>query len=158
MKTIIENVIKSGRYELSSILKKIDTFWVQGDLTDDERTELVKLAQDNAKPENSYAPLQDQINDAFSKIDELKAAIEENACGLESLKSAVESLSGTVTTPEPSPEPEPEDEWPEYVQPTGAHDAYNTGDKISFNGNHYICQMNSCVWSPADYPAGWEMQ
>lgn len=50
------------------------------------------------------------------------------------------------------------DEWPEFVQPTGAHDAYNTGDKITFNGKHYVCKMDACTWSPTDYPAGWEEQ
>lgn len=50
------------------------------------------------------------------------------------------------------------DEWPEFVQPTGAHDAYNTGDKITFNGEHYVCKMDACTWSPSDYPAGWEKQ
>ena len=29
------------------------------------------------------------------------------------------------------------DEYPEWVQPTGAHDAYNTGDKVSYNGKHF---------------------
>lgn len=37
MKSIIENVILSGRFELNTILKKIDTIWVQGSLTDEER-------------------------------------------------------------------------------------------------------------------------
>lgn len=154
MKTIIENVIISGRYELSDILKKIDTLWVQGDLTDDERTELIKLAQENAKPENSYAPLQKQIDDAFAQIKELSTTVAANAQGMAALKSAVEALGGSVT----APEPEPEEEWPEYVQPTGAHDAYKTGDKITFDGNHYTCKMDGCVWSPIDYPAGWEKQ
>jgi len=48
------------------------------------------------------------------------------------------------------------EEWPEFVQPTGAQDAYNTGDKITFEGEHYICLMDNCVWSPAAYPSAWE--
>ena len=46
--------------------------------------------------------------------------------------------------------------WPDFVQPTGAHDAYNTGDKITFEGKRYICQMDNCAYSPAAYPAGWK--
>ena len=49
-------------------------------------------------------------------------------------------------------------EWPEFVQPTGAQDAYNTGDKMTFNGEHYVSLIDGNVWSPADYPAGWEKQ
>ena len=154
MKAIVESVIQSGRYALADILTKIDTLWVQGDLTDDERTELIALAQDNAKPENSYAPLQTQIDQAFAELKTLRETVEANAQGLASLKTAVESLGGTVT----EPTPDPAEEWPAYVQPTGAHDAYKTGDKITFDGTHYICKMDGCVWSPADYPAGWEKQ
>ena len=46
------------------------------------------------------------------------------------------------------------DEWPEWVQPTGAHDAYNTGDKVSYNGKHYICTADANVYAPGVY--GWE--
>lgn len=47
------------------------------------------------------------------------------------------------------------DEWPEFVQPAGAHDAYQKGDKITFNGKRYICQMDNCVYSPAAYAQAW---
>ncbi len=50
------------------------------------------------------------------------------------------------------------EEWPEWVAPTGAHDAYNIGDKVTFEGEHYISLINSNIWSPAVYPAGWEKQ
>ncbi len=46
------------------------------------------------------------------------------------------------------------DEWPAWVQPTGAHDAYNRGDKVSYNGKHYVCTMDSNVYAPDVY--GWE--
>ena len=50
------------------------------------------------------------------------------------------------------------DEWPEFVQPTGAHDAYNKGDKVTFNSKHYISLIDANVYSPAAYPAGWQEQ
>jgi hypothetical protein len=50
------------------------------------------------------------------------------------------------------------EEWPEFVQPTGAQDAYNTGDKVTFDSKHYICKMDNCTWSPDAYPAAWELQ
>ena len=50
------------------------------------------------------------------------------------------------------------DEWPEFVQPTGAHDAYKKGDKITFNGKHYISLIDANVYSPTAYPAGWKEQ
>ena len=45
------------------------------------------------------------------------------------------------------------DEWPEWVQPTGAHDAYNTGDKVSHNEKHWISTMDANVYEPGVY--GW---
>ena len=50
------------------------------------------------------------------------------------------------------------DEWPEFVQPTGAHDAYKKGDKVTFEGKHYISLIDGNVYSPAAYPAGWQEQ
>ena len=46
------------------------------------------------------------------------------------------------------------DEYPEWVQPTGAHDAYNIGDKVTYNGQHYVCTSNANVYAPDVY--GWE--
>lgn len=48
------------------------------------------------------------------------------------------------------------DEWPEWIQPTGASDAYNSGDKVSHNGKHWISDVNSNVWEPSVY--GWTEQ
>lgn len=50
------------------------------------------------------------------------------------------------------------DEWPEFVQPTGAHDAYKNGDKVTFEGKHYISLIDANIYSPAAYPAGWQEQ
>ena len=50
------------------------------------------------------------------------------------------------------------DEWPEFVQPTGAHDAYKKGDKVTFEGKHYISLIDGNVYSPTAYPAGWQEQ
>lgn len=46
------------------------------------------------------------------------------------------------------------DDW---VQPAGAHDAYNTGDRVRFEGAIYESLIDGNVWSPADYPAGWKL-
>ena len=51
----------------------------------------------------------------------------------------------------------PENVIPEWVQPTGSHDAYNTGDKVIFEGEVYECIIDGNTWSPIDYPQGWEL-
>ena len=46
--------------------------------------------------------------------------------------------------------------YPEWVQPLGANDAYNTGDIVSYNGTLYESTIDGNVWSPDAYPAGWK--
>lgn len=140
MYEIIKNVIEAGNYELVDMLKKINTVWIESNITDEQKQELDELARTNAKAENSYAPLQEQLDNANARID--------------SLEERIAKLEGG-TTEEPS-EPVEDDEYPEYVQPTGAHDAYNVGDKITYNGKKYICQINGCVWAPDVYLQGWQ--
>lgn len=141
MYEVIRDVIRSKDFELKDILNKINTVWVRGELTQEEMTELTELARNNARTENSYAPLQEQIDNTNSRIDKLEERI-----------GKLESTGETGT----EDSTESEEEYPEYVQPTGAHDAYKTGDKITFNGEKYICKIDGCVWDPITYPAAWE--
>lgn len=48
---------------------------------------------------------------------------------------------------------DPAEEWPEWSQPIGAHDAYALGDKVSHSGKHWESTVNSNVWEPGVY--GW---
>ena len=45
---------------------------------------------------------------------------------------------------------------PEWVQPTGAHDAYQTGDHVMFEDAEYVSLIDGNTWSPTAYPQGWE--
>ncbi|MFR2446321.1 MAG: hypothetical protein ACLS7Y_06680, partial [Thomasclavelia spiroformis] len=141
MYDIIKDLINSGNYELVDIKYKINKLWVSNDLTNEEMEELMSLAQDNADPENSYAPLQKQIEEVYKEITSLKGVID----GLDARVLAIEKGS-----PQEPVEPPVEEEYPEYKQPTGAHDAYNVGDKITFEGKKYECLINGCVWNPHD--------
>lgn len=50
-----------------------------------------------------------------------------------------------------------ENGYPEWVQPLGASDAYNTGDVVSYNGTLYESTIDGNVWAPDSYPAGWKV-
>ena len=127
MYTIISNVIKSGNYELNDMLRKIDTIWMQGSLTDEERGELAELAQSNADPAKSYAPLQEQINQAFDRI---------------------KALEGRMAKLEAGEEPEPE-EWPEWYQWDGVGPIpWQNGSKCTHNGVRDISRVVNSVWEP----------
>lgn len=43
------------------------------------------------------------------------------------------------------------DPFPEWVQPTGAHDAYNKGDKVSHLGKHWESDIDANVYEPPMY-------
>jgi len=45
------------------------------------------------------------------------------------------------------------DEYPAWVQPTGAHDAYSKGDKVTHNGKHWTSDVDNNTWEPGVY--GW---
>ena len=138
-----QTIINAGGYDLADLTQRIKTMYVMGELTEEEIKQLLESAQANAKPDDSYAPLADRVK----AIEEWETTIEERLNKLE---------SGSSTDP-CDPE-EPADEWPEYKQPTGAHDAYHVGDKITYNGKHYTCVMNGCVWTPDAYPQGWRKE
>lgn len=68
---------------------------------------------------------------------------------------------GAVVDPEPEPNPNPDtpdptETIPDFVQPTGAHDAYKKGDKVKYNGKIYESLLDANVYSPDAYPAGWK--
>lgn len=47
--------------------------------------------------------------------------------------------------------------YDEWSQPTGAHDAYNRGDRVVYKGSVYESVIDGNVWSPEAYPAGWTL-
>ena len=47
--------------------------------------------------------------------------------------------------------------YPVWSQPTGAHDAYNKGDIVDYNGTLYQSLIDGNVYSPDAYPGGWEV-
>ena len=67
MKTIFENVIKKGGYDLTALLSKVDAYHIEGKLTDTEREELYALAR--TAPEAQY--------DYKAEIERLWAAVRE---------------------------------------------------------------------------------
>lgn len=47
--------------------------------------------------------------------------------------------------------------YDKWSQPAGAHDAYNIGDVVDYDGRIYESTINGNVWSPTAYPAGWKV-
>ena len=73
------------------------------------------------------------------------------------------------TTPEPGTEQEPGQEpetggeetgetVPAFIQPTGSHDAYQTGEYMIWSdGQTYRCNTDDTVWGPDTLPDAWDV-
>ena len=140
MENTIMAVIRSKRYDLEKIIERIRYYHASGDLTDTQCANLIQAARETAvetigvDAKTEIFALWEAVHDLQRRLDELTQTGEDDGA-------------------EPG-----EPEIPEYVQPTGAHDAYKIGDLVRFNDEIYRCVMDNCVWSPAVYPAGWEKQ
>lgn len=132
MYKITKNVIEMGGFNLTDILRKIDSLWIKGSITDDERADLYNMAQTKAKAKDSI--------DIVAKIAELETKITALEIKLEGVEDVV---------PEESPN------YEEFV----VGKWYYTGNRVTFEGKNYVCiapEGTVCVWSPTDYPSYWE--
>ena len=152
MYEIVKNVITSKRYALDDMLKKIDTLWVQNDITEEQRKELVALAQANADPEQSNAPLQTQINELAKQQSELKETVIALTATVQKIKETVES-GGTVV-----PEPEPQEEYPVWEPYNGIPPVpYQKGSKCTHSGKKWESMVDNNVWEPGAFGVGPEI-
>lgn len=143
MYNVVRNVILSKKYELKDILAKVDTLWVQGSITEEQRLSLISYAQNNAMVENS--------------IDVLKSLYELNRRVSECEKELAELKANTKTDTDTDIPVENEVETPTYPDYV-AGKWYQNGDIVSFEEKNFKCIApigTICVWSPADYPAYW---
>ena len=65
-----------------------------------------------------------------------------------------DSESPVVPPEEGDPDTPPS--YPDFVQPTGAHDAYKKGDIVRYNGKLYQSLIDANTYSPDAYPQGWQ--
>ena len=77
MYEIIKNVILTRNYNAEGLVNKIETFWVQERLTDEQREELIQLAYENAKDMDQVNILA-KIADLERRVFALENPVEEN--------------------------------------------------------------------------------
>ena len=66
-------------------------------------------------------------------------------------------VSGWHHQPEPDPDTG-EPGVPEWVRPSGAHDAYALGDRVIFEGQEYeSVHEGANTWSPTEYSDAWKL-
>lgn len=131
--------INRGGYDLTEMLDRLTVVFATGGLTAEQLEELRGIAGEKADPVDSLGPIEDRFDTVLQKLAELEARV-----------AALEA-AGTEPT---EPGEEPEDDIPEWVQPLGGHDAYKTGDRVTYQGKVYESTIDGNVWAPDVY--GWK--
>lgn len=145
MYEIFKSVITSKSYNLEQMIKKINTRWVEDTLTEEQREELIALAQTNADPSQSNAPLQKRIEEISKKQIALEDTVEKLSATVQKIKETVES-GGTVV---PDPEPPVTEEYPAWEPYNGIPPVpYQVGSKVTHNGKKWESMVPNNVWEP----------
>lgn len=137
----IQTIINAGGYDLADLTERIKTLYALGELSNDEMTQLLDSAAANASQD---AMLPD-VSERVGALETRMAAVEERVGKLE---------AGGVEPGEPE---QPVDEWPQWVRPTSKDTQYHKGDRVTFNGRHYVCQKNNVSSSPDEDPKRWAL-
>lgn len=127
MKSIFENVIKRGSYDLTAMLDKIDSYHIEGKITDEEREELYALAR--TKPEVQYN-YKDEIERLWAAIKELQNKNVQNIPT--EVREFIQPTGG-------------HDAYNQGDQ------------VLFTDGQVYMSLINNNVWSPSVYPQGWQV-
>ncbi|WP_418419297.1 hypothetical protein [Blautia sp.] len=148
MYEIFKSVIASKSYNLEEMIKKINIRWVEDILTEEQREELIALAQTNADPSQSNAPLQKQIEEISKKQIALEDTVEKLSATVQKIKETVES-GGTVV---PEPEPPITEEYPTWEPYNGIPPVpYQVGSKVTHNGKKWESMVPNNVWEPGAF-------
>ena len=78
MKAIFESVINRGGYDLSDLLKKIDSYHIEGKLTDTEKDELYRKARGEATPNVDVMAKLMELEERVRKLESAEAPEQED--------------------------------------------------------------------------------
>ena len=137
----VQTIINAGGYDLADLSERIKTLYAMGELTEVEMKQLLDSAAANANQDAMLPDMSERVGALETRL----AAVEERVGKLE---------AGDVEPGEPE---EPADEWPEWVRPTSKDTQYNKGDKVTFNGRHYVCVKNNVSSSPEEDSKRWQL-
>lgn len=132
MYDVIKDIIENGNYQLVDISNKINKLWLEYQLTDEERDELLGLANQNINIDNEKPELEKQIEAVLDYAKTLELRIKALEEGQEI-------------------EPPVEEEYPAWVPYDGVVNlSYDYGDKVSHNGFNWINMLQGMknIWEP----------
>ena len=138
--------MKAMENVMNDLVKK---FIIADNLTEEQKNEIISQYRAIALGDTVYPDEVVNINgELFKMVQSLAVTIHDESWLQE----------GSIFSPFLQTEIDDTPVIEEFRQPTGAHDAYQTGDKVLFNGEVYESTMDNNIWSPADYPQAWELK
>lgn len=126
----LRQLISVGGYRLDDMLLRIDTMYASGRLDEDERAQLIDLAETNADQDVLLPSLEERVSNLEERVSTLENAGESSPSG--------------------------DGEVPEWVRPTSKDTMYNKGDLVMFNGKKYQCLKNNVSTSPEEDSFRWK--
>ena len=119
------SIITSGDYKLPDITKKINTMWITGNLTDDQRDNLLSQAAEHLDPETERPENIEMLEKLAERITDLEQRL-----------AQLEGKTG-------------ETGYPEWVPWDGLSDNYQNGAIVAYNGKLWKSTYNGQnVWEP----------
>lgn len=136
MYEIIKSVIEGGVFKLNDLSNKIDTLWVGGKLTDEERENLISLMSDHLNPATEAPQDYELLARQIAELKETVSSLSDRVTALEGRETESEEPTGVVI-----PEWEPWD---------GISDQYQYGAVVTHNGKYWqnVLSGQQNVWEP----------
>lgn len=126
MYTTIWNLIQSGQYGLEDVTNKINTLWVEGQLTDEQRADLLSQAVEHLNPDTERPEILTMLQGLAERVAEVE--------------NRVAALEGNPVEP---------DEYQEWEPWDGMSDHYQLGAVVSYGGKLWISVYDGQnVWEP----------
>ena len=125
MYDMILRIITSGDYQLADITNKINTMWITGNLTDEQRDNLLSQAEENLDPETERPEILQMIKNLAGEVSDLN--------------QRVAVLEGKTE----------DTGYPEWVPWDGLSSDYQYGAIVSHNGKLWQSNYSGQnVWEP----------
>lgn len=147
----LEDLAKRQEEQEQSIKSILKTITLAKDLSDDQKEEIL------SRYEEYQEDKQYKEGDKFTFDGKIYEVIQEHRSQRTWIPSETPALYKEFLDVKITNQAGEETEVvSEFKQPTGAHDAYKKGDKVSFEGAIYESTIDSNTFSPSQYPEGWK--
>lgn len=147
----LEDLAQRQEEQEQSIKSILKTITLAKDLSDDQKEEILSRYEEY-KEDKEY-----KEGDKFTFEGKIYEVIQEHRSQRTWIPSETPALYKEFLSVKIKDEAGNESEVvAEFRQPTGAHDAYKKGDKVSFEGAIYESTIDSNTFSPSQYPEGWK--